>query len=170
MYSQRPTCNERDIELKRTQFALRQHQEVDQLQLDQIPPPTETHYDFHERNPGYIPPIGNRYLMHRFSNSASCRDSTYCLSQIPKRVHGRPQFGSAPDHFTAWGLYFHETFDMTRLCLCGIVAFLISLAFGVVWAVDKKSIQDGFAVASYILALETLTISTVQVGIGLEWI
>ena len=153
----------------RTQFALRQNQEVDQLQLDHIPPEAEKHYDFHERVPGYIPPIGNRYLMHRFSNTAHCRDSTFCLTQIPKRVCGRPQYGSAPDHFTAWGLYFEETFDMTRLCLCGMVAFLLSLTFGIAWAVDKKNIQDGFAVASYILALGALTIGTVQVGIGLDW-
>lgn len=152
------------------QFAIRQNQEVDQLQLDQIPPPKETHYDFHERVPGYVPPIGNRYFMHRFSNSAHCGDSTFCLSQIPKRLHVRPHYGSAPDHSTAWGLYFHETLDLARLCLCGLFAFLFSLVFGVVWAVDKKSIQDGFAVASYILALEALTIGTVQVGIGLDWI
>jgi hypothetical protein len=158
------------MELTRTQFALRQNQEVDQLQLNEIPPPMETHYDFHERIPGYIPPIGNRYLMHRFSNNAHCRDSTYCLSQIPKRVGGRPQLGFAPDHFTAWVLYFQETFDMVRLCFCGMTMFLISLVFGVVWAADQKNIQDGFAVASYILALEALTVGTVQVGIGLDWI
>lgn len=59
---------------------------------------------------------------------------------------------------------------MSRLCLCGIVAFLLSLGFGVVWATEKKSIQDGFAVASYILALEALTIGTIQVAIGSDWI
>ena len=51
-----------------------------------------------------------------------------------------------------------------------MVMFLISLVFGAVWAADKESIQDGFAVASYILALEALTVGTVQVGIGLDWI
>ena len=108
--------------------------------------------------------------MHRFSNTGHCRDSKHCLTQIPKRVDGRPQRGFAPDHFTAWGLYFQENFDMVRLCLCGIVAFLLSLVFGIAWAVDKQSIQDGFAVASYILALEALTVGTIQVGIGLDWI
>jgi len=155
--------------LTKRQFALRQDQEVDQLQLDQVPPASETHYDFQERVPGYIPPIGNRYLMHRFSNIAHCRDSTYCLAQIPKRVQGRPQYGYAPDNFTAWGLYFQEFFDPARLCFGGIVAFAISLSFGIVWTIHTKSIQDGFAVASYILALEALTISTVQVAIGLDY-
>jgi hypothetical protein len=107
--------------------------------------------------------------MHRFSNIAHCQDSTICLTQIPKRVHGRPQYGSAPDHFIAWGLYFQETIDMTRLWLCGTVAFVLSLVFGASWAVEKKSIQDGFAVASYILAFEALTIGTIQVAIGLDW-
>lgn len=108
--------------------------------------------------------------MHRFSNTTHCRDSTHCLTQIPKRVSGRPRYGSAPDHFTAWGLYFHEAFDIARLFLCGMIAFLVSLVFGIVWAADKKSIQDGFAVASYILAFEALTIGTVQVGMGLDLI
>lgn len=108
--------------------------------------------------------------MHRFSNTSHCRDSTYCLAQIPKRVRERPQYGSAPDNFTAWGLYFEENFDMTRLCLCGTVAFVLSLVFGISWAAQKGSIQDGFAVASYILAFEALTIGTVQVAIGLDWL
>jgi hypothetical protein len=107
--------------------------------------------------------------MHRFSNSAHCRDSIFCLSQIPKRLSGRPQYGSPPDYTTAWGLYFHNDFDMAKLCLSGLVAFLVSLAFGVVLAANK-SIQDGFAVASYILALEALIIGTIQVGIGLDLI
>ena len=59
---------------------------------------------------------------------------------------------------------------MTRLCLCGMVVFLINLVFGVVWAADKKNIQEGFAVASYILAFEALTVGTFQVGIGLDLI
>ncbi|KAI1669388.1 hypothetical protein L13192_06847 [Pyrenophora tritici-repentis] len=41
---------------------------------------------------------------------------------------------------------------------------------GVAWAANKKSIQDEFAVATYILALEALIIGTVQMGIGSEWI
>lgn len=58
---------------------------------------------------------------------------------------------------------------MARLCLCGMFSFVLSLAFGAAWAAQKKSIQDGFAVASYILALEALTIGTVQVAVGLNW-
>jgi hypothetical protein len=59
---------------------------------------------------------------------------------------------------------------MSRLCLCGMVAILLSLAFGIIWAAGKRSIQDGFAVASYILALQALAMGTVQVGIELNWI
>ena len=108
--------------------------------------------------------------MHRFSNIDHCRDSTQCLSQIPKRVHSRPQWGHPPDNFTAWGLYFQENFDAVRVCLCDIAAFALSLTFGVVWAIKMKSVQDGFAVASYILTLEALTVGTVQVAIGLDWL
>jgi hypothetical protein len=51
-----------------------------------------------------------------------------------------------------------------------MVAILLSLAFGIIWAAGKRSIQDGFAVASYILALQALAMGTVQVGIELNWI
>lgn len=49
---------------------------------------------------------------------------------------------------------------MMRLCVCGIVAFIISMVFRAVLAVDKQNIQEGFAIASYILTVEALTIST----------
>lgn len=108
--------------------------------------------------------------MHRFTDPTHCGDDTLCLEQIPKRIRGRPQYGAAPDHFTAWGLYFQETVDMERLCACCIIAFLVSLLSGVLWATYKKSLQDGFAVASYILTFETMTIGTIQVGIALNWL
>jgi hypothetical protein len=51
-----------------------------------------------------------------------------------------------------------------------MVAILLSLVFGIMWAAGKRSIDDGFAVASYILALQVLTVGTVQVGIGMSWV
>jgi len=58
---------------------------------------------------------------------------------------------------------------MVRLYFCGVVAFLLTLVFGVALAADKKSIQVGFTVATYILSLEALIIGTIQAGIGLGW-
>ncbi|KAL6158007.1 hypothetical protein ACJBU6_03815 [Exserohilum turcicum] len=126
----------------------------------------EQHYDFNERNPGRIPPIGNNYLMHRFSNSTHCRDSTFCLDQIPKRIGSRPKMGSKPDGFTGWGLFFEESLDMFRLCIWGTAMFLVSLVFGVAWAKEKNSVQDGFAVASYILGFQVLAMGTIQQAIS----
>jgi hypothetical protein len=85
-------------------------------------------------------------------------------------MKGRPQYGVAPDHFIAWGLYFQEDYEMKRLVICGVVTFLISLIFGIVWATYRKSIQDGFTVASYILTFETLCIGTVQISIRSGWL
>jgi hypothetical protein len=106
--------------------------------------------------------------MHRFATPACCRYDAFCLSRIPRRVGERPQYGLAPDHFTGWGLYFQETYNLTRLCICGIFAFLVSLAFGIAWATNTGSFQDAFAVASYVLALEALLVGLVQVAIGLS--
>lgn len=58
---------------------------------------------------------------------------------------------------------------MAKICLWGLLGFLISLGFGVGWAVKTGGIQDGFAVASYVLAFETFTMGTIQLSIGLNW-
>jgi hypothetical protein len=106
--------------------------------------------------------------MHRFATPEHCRDDAFCLSQIPKRVGGKPQSGCAPDHDTGWGLYFQETFSLTKLCMCGICAVVVSLAFAIGLATDTSSLQDAFTVASYILALEVLLVGLLQVAIGLS--
>ena len=78
--------------------------------------------------------------------------------------------GSKPDGFTGWGLYFEESLDMFRFFLWGMAMFLVSLIFGVAWAASKQSVQDGFAVASYILAFEAFTMGTVQAAIAFKMI
>jgi len=106
--------------------------------------------------------------MHRFSNPERCRDSDFCLSQIPKRAEGRPRYGQAPDNFTGWGLYFQEGIDLLRLCSWGFFAFVFSLTFGICWALRSKNVQDGFAIASYILAFEALVVGSIQAAIKLN--
>lgn len=151
-------------------FALRSDHEVDSIQPDHIPPPKEKHYDFQERDPGIVPPIGNKYLMHRLSDPKHCKDSTFCLTQIPKRIDSPPRYGMTPDHFTAWGLYFQEGMDLELLCWWGLLAFSFSLIFGITWAIVKHSVQDGFVIASYILAFETIALGTAQVAVGLNMV
>lgn len=84
------------------------------------------------------------------------------MRQIPKRKHRRPLYSSTPNGFIAWRLCFLEGFDIYILCLCGVVGVLLSLAFGIVWELRQEEQSDGFAVATDILTLQTLTIGIVQ--------
>ncbi|KAF2192438.1 hypothetical protein K469DRAFT_553409, partial [Zopfia rhizophila CBS 207.26] len=139
-------------------------QEVDCLQPNQIPQAMDRHYSFTPRTPGIVPLFGNSYLMHRFTNPHCCRDSTICLDQFPKRIERRPEHGVQPDMHTGWGLYLEEGFDLRRISLCAMLGLIISLVFGIAWSVKFESVQDGFTVAAYILAFETVTLATIQLA------
>lgn len=76
-------------------------------------------------------------------------DLTFVLNQLPKRASG--ELETHPDNLVdAWGIYFREGWDWTRICwILGSVFFLPSLLFGVLWAVLKNDIQGGFGVAAW---------------------
>lgn len=105
--------------------------------------------------------------MHRFHHPEECEEDILCLNQIPKRVNVRPTPGSPPDLDTAWGMHLEEGLDIERIVIVVLVGFVSSLAFGIVWATVKKSVQDGFSVAGYIAACETLLLATGQLFISL---
>lgn len=133
-------------------FALREQHEVDCLQPDQLPPLTASHYEFHERTPGRVPPISSEFLMHRFLSPSGCRSSTICLQQFPKRTGQAPVLGQAPDIFTGWGIYLQDGWSGERVCFWSFGVFILSLSFGIIWSVThRNSIQDAFTVATYML-------------------
>jgi len=149
-------------------FALREQHEADCIQPDQLPPLSEQHYDFHERIPGHIPPIGSDFLMHRFSDPCKCRNNTLCLKQFPKRVGQAPVLGQAPDMFTGWGIYLKDGWSGEKLCIWSFGLFVFSLIFGIVWSTTHKAaIQDAFAIASYILGALASGLGSFQVMLNL---
>lgn len=127
-----------------------------------MPPVTEYHYDFDPRPPGRIPAIGSDFLMHRFHNPEECLQDVLCLNQIPKRTNERPTPGLAPDLHTGWGMHLEEGLDAERIFCLLLLGFVSSTLFGVLWAVLKKSIQDGFSVAAFIATSEALAVAMVQ--------
>jgi hypothetical protein len=62
-----------------------------------------------------------------------------------------------------WGLQFVEGWNAKRIWIvCFVIFGLGSLATGTLWAVFKHSIQDAFALATYIVAFATVSVGTVQ--------
>jgi hypothetical protein len=101
-------------------------------------------------------------MMHCFKNPAACEDNFYCLEQFAKRVDGPPLPNQDPDHSIGWGLLLEIGFDWGRLIICLYIGIVSSLGFGIPWAIVRGSIQDGFAVATYIIGLEALAVATAQ--------
>jgi len=63
---------------------------------------------------------------------------------------------------TGWGLYLKDDWSLRRISLCGMMGFIVSLVFGIVWSIKAGSISDGFAPAAYILGFEALVIATIS--------
>jgi hypothetical protein len=115
-----------------------------------------------------MPPIGNDILMHRFTSPINCFNDSFCLAQIPKRIGERPTPGIAPDYYVGWGMHLEHGLNLERLFLWILLGAVPSVLFGVLWAVFKKSIQDGFAVAAYIIAVETLGATVLQLLLAVK--
>jgi hypothetical protein len=127
-----------------------------------MPPLTAQHYAFNPRPVDTLPPIGRDWMMHLFKNPDACEDDEWCLEQFAKREDGPAVANQAPDAHIGWGLHLEEGFDWGTLVIYFVLGAIGSLGFGITWAVVKGSIQDGFAVAGYVLTLEAITVATLQ--------
>jgi len=62
-----------------------------------------------------------------------------------------------------------EGWDVKKIWIAGFLLFgLGSLLLGILWAVFGHSIQDAFAIASYVVSFATLSIGTVQAVLHLN--
>ncbi|KAF2188465.1 hypothetical protein K469DRAFT_627030 [Zopfia rhizophila CBS 207.26] len=153
-------------QIRFVQFVLRKNSLVDRLECHILPPPTATHYGFSPRPPDLVPPIGEDYMMHRFSVPHDGDGDNTCLNQIPKRLGQRPDRGVPPDNHLGWGLYFVEGPHLGKVY--GILAIVIatgSLLFGILYFIFQRDVQGAFTVAAYITSLLTLLVGTWQMWI-----
>jgi hypothetical protein len=127
-----------------------------------MPPETVNHYTCDPRKPDRVPAIGSDFLMHRFTAPNECFHDDICLRQIPKRVGERPTPGIDPDFHTGWGMHIEEGLDFERICLLLFFGIVSGGTFGIVWAVWRRSLQDGFAVAGFIVGSEGVAVATLQ--------
>ncbi|KAH6868335.1 heterokaryon incompatibility protein-domain-containing protein [Alternaria rosae] len=150
-------------------FALHDRSEVDGI-MTGMPPDTFKHYTCDPRKPERIPALGSDFLMHRFISPMECFDDDICLKQMPKRVGEPPKPGIDPDLYTGWGMHIEEGLDFERICLLLFFGIVSGGTFGIVWAICKKSLQDGFAVAGFIVGIGAVAIATLQLLLAFETI
>ncbi|EMD59331.1 hypothetical protein COCSADRAFT_257459 [Bipolaris sorokiniana ND90Pr] len=142
-------------------FTLHARQEVDGLVSD-MPPETVKHYTCDPRKPDRTPPLGSDFLMHRFSSPKDCFQDNICLRQFPKRIRERPTPGVDPDLYTGWGVHLEQDMDLQRICLVLFFGIASAGTFGLVWGICKRSLQDGFSIASFVLGSEAIAVATLQ--------
>jgi len=142
-------------------FALHARSEVDGI-MTGMPPVTVKHYTCDPRKPDRIPALGSDFLMHRFTSPEDCFDDDICFKQMPKRVGEPPKPGIDPDFYTGWGMHIEEGLDFERICLLLSFGIVTGGTFGIVWAICKRSLQDGFAVAGFIVGSEAVAVATLQ--------
>ena len=127
-----------------------------------MPPETARHYTYDPRNPGRIPALDSDFLMHRFSSQINCFNDNICLRGFPKRIGERPTPGINPDLYTGWGMHLEQGLDLQRICLVLFFGIASGGTFGLVWGICK-SVQDGFAIASFIVGSEAVAVAILQI-------
>lgn len=101
--------------------------------------------------------------MHYFENPAACENGKWCLEQFAQRVDGPAVPNQHPDGRIGWGIHLEEDFALARLIIFLVIGVLSSTVIGIALAIWRRSIQDGFSVASYTIALEALAVATLQI-------
>jgi hypothetical protein len=66
---------------------------------------------------------------------------------------------------TGWGIHLVEGTDWPKFFAAGLIGFLISTLFGLVWSICKSDVQGGFGIAAYVGVFFTFTMGTVQTAL-----
>jgi len=100
-------------------------------------------------------------MMHLFTHPHDAGDESVCLTRFPKKLKEKLECKSGIK--PGWGLQFVEGWNMKTIWILGFVVFVWgSLAVGVLWAIFGHNLQNAFSVASYMVALATITIGFTQ--------
>ncbi|RDW66050.1 hypothetical protein BP6252_09685 [Coleophoma cylindrospora] len=134
---------------------------VDGLVPNEVPPPTQTDYDFVPTPPTTIPPISAKHMIHLFQNCHRAPDgSDFYLRRIPKKTIQPLVFDpKRADGNAGWGLNFVEVLDQSLAAkVMFVLSLVLGLGFGISWSVMEKDVSGGFGVAAYIVAVLTLAV------------
>ena len=136
---------------------------ADIRKLDDIPPENlKGEYTYDSMPAETIPPIGPNLLVHLTEHPEEAEYSPVLFRKLPRKLRQRLEACPQRGWRQGWGLRLREGIDWLSLFGCGLVAFLISLVFGIVWAVVQRDVQGGFGMAGMVLSFLFFSIGTVQ--------
>ena len=109
-----------------------------------------------------IPPVGPNLLMHFFENPKHANASPMLFRRMPRRLRQKLEPCPIRGSSIGWGIQVVEGLNRLKLFACGLIVFVISLLFGIIWSAIRKDIQGGFTVASYLLTFFVFSIGTIE--------
>lgn len=124
---------------------------------EKVEPEPTAEYHCQPVPPAHIPPIGENFLMHSFSNPSCIHPwQTWVFSQFPKRTCGRLR-GEFTMPVEGWGILFQEGWDWPAIWSILLMFFVLpSIAFLIFYTVFKGDVQGASAVAAYWVAVGTI--------------
>ncbi|KAH7400191.1 hypothetical protein BKA64DRAFT_707877 [Cadophora sp. MPI-SDFR-AT-0126] len=148
-------------------FDLYEKSLIDVRELHVVPPEDEHTSYIHERT-NLKPPIGTNLLMHYISCPQDATLRSPCLDKIPKKIGGKllvcPVKGVSP----GWGLQFVEGWNWKKILLVSFFTFVISATIvAVLCWYSGRSIQDAFAISSFMLACFALSVGALQAWLNM---
>jgi hypothetical protein len=135
---------------------------IDIKEHNAIPPDELGNLYQYERS-NLKPPIGSNLLMHYFNCPEDVPSLAPCFRKIPKKIGQQltvcPVKGVSP----GWGLHFVEGFSWKKILTIACLVFVLtSVGVGILYWKFQHSIQDSFAIGSFVLACFGVSISTLQ--------
>jgi hypothetical protein len=109
-----------------------------------------------------IPPIGSNLLMHFFEHPEEAPSQSVLLNCIPKRKNDKLEPCPIAGSSTGWRIDVITGTDELKLFGFGFFGSVVSVVFGLAWAVAKKDIQGGFAVAGFMLTCFVFAIASLK--------
>ena len=133
------------------QFELYDPNLVDIRKENDIPPADNKQYTYQPVPAETVPPIGKNHLMHMFHHPEDGEGKSVCFNRFPKKKRYQLQVLNGSQTQPGWGINFVEGIYWQKIFAIGMVICLLSLVFGIAWAVKRDDVQGGFGVAAYVL-------------------
>jgi hypothetical protein len=104
-------------------------------------------------------------FLHMFFKPQGHTATSFFLRRLPKKLDSKLQCSLDPDKMaTGWGIHIIDGpnwFTLSCLFLCMLFS---SAVVAITWSVVRKDLQGGFAIGSFLVALQTTI-----VGITFQW-
>jgi len=156
-------------EIRFAKFEMYDTSRVDIIELDTVPP-----LDLREKAeyicdcPDLKPLIGPNFLMHYFRCPQEASLKTPCFNKIPKKSRERLTACVVSGSSSGWGLYFAEGWNWKKIIfLIFFALILLAVAAAILCWKFEHSIQDAFAISSYVLGFFAAGIGTFQVWLNM---